>query len=160
MKTKVSFISGLLTIALALVMTTSVVFAEGEITDVYTTGTSFSSAGDFVVRTTNDVYHFQGNVYEVFKVYYDDPSKNFNIAVNLDGKCKSFIAYNREFTIFYDCTKQGFGARKIMFSNPDTQYRFDPVEYSEQTVLSDKRKIDKKTAINLIAGFLPEMLVS
>src|SRR6056297_488904 len=100
MKTKVSFITRMMTIAMALVMTTGLVFADGEITDVYTKGKTNTPAGDFVVRTTNDVFHFQGTVYEVYKVYYDDPAMNMKIAVNADGKCKSFIAYTTDYTLF------------------------------------------------------------
>ena len=157
MKTKVRFLSRMMTMAVALVMTTAVVFADGEITDVFATGTSNSAAGDFVVRTTSDVFHFQGVEYEVYKVYYDDPSMNMKIAVNADGKCKSFVAYASDYTLFYSCNKDGFGVRKIMFSNPEAHKRFDKLEYKQQTVLSKKRKIEKKDAIEIIAAFLPSM---
>ncbi|MDA3821216.1 MAG: hypothetical protein PF450_01200 [Bacteroidales bacterium] len=157
MKTKVSFITKMMTVAFALVMTTGVVLADGEITEVFTTGTSNSAAGDFVVRTTNDVFHFQGNVYEVFKVYYDDPSMNLQIAVNAEGKCKSFVAYAADYTLFYTCNRDGFGVRKVMFSNPEAHKRFDKLEYKQQTILSKQRKIEKKDAIELIAAFLPSM---
>lgn len=157
MKTKVSFISRMMTIAMALVMTTGLVFADGEITDVYTKGTTNTPAGDFVVRTTNDVFHFQGTVYEVYKVYYDNPAMNMKIAVNTDGKCKSFIAYTKDYTLFYDCNKHGFGVRKVMFTNPEAHERFDHIEYQHQTVLRKNRKIEKKDAVELIAAFLPGM---
>ncbi|MFC2080347.1 hypothetical protein ACFLRQ_02615 [Bacteroidota bacterium] len=157
MKTKVSFITRMMTMALVLVMTTGAVYADGEITDVFTTGTSNTAAGDFVVRSTADVFHFQGVEYEVYKVYYDDPSMNMNIAVNADGKCKSFVAYAADYTIFYNCNKDGFGVRKVMFSNPDAHKRFDKMEYKQQTVLRKKRKIEKKEAVEIIAAFLPGM---
>lgn len=160
MKTKVSFFTKMMTVAMALVMTTGMVFADGEITDVYTTGKTNTPAGDFVVRTTNDVFHFQGAEYEVYKVYYDDPSMNLKIAVNADGKCKSFIAYTNDYTLFYDCNKYGFGVRKVMFTNPDAQKRFDPAEYQHQSVLRKQRKIEKKDAVELIAAFLPGMQTS
>ena len=50
----------MMTIALAFVLTSTAAFADGETTDVYTSGTSNSAAGDFVVRTTDDVFHYQG----------------------------------------------------------------------------------------------------
>lgn len=157
MKTKVSFISRTLAVAMALVLT-SAAFADGETTDVYTSGSSNNvEAGDFTVRTTSDVFNFQGEVYEVFKVYYQDPARNMNIAVNTEGKCRSFIAYNKDFTLFYDCTKQGFGVRKVMFSNPSVQKNWDSEKFAEQSVLRKDRKIDKKEAIELIAAFLPDM---
>ncbi len=157
MKTKVSFITRFLTVAIALVMTSTIVLADGGTTDLYTSGTSNSEAGNFVVRTTNDVFHFQGKEYEVFKVFYDNPAMNMKIAVNADGKCKSFIAYTKDYTMFYDCTKNGFGVRKVMFSNPDAHKAFDHEKYQDQTVLRTKRRIEKKQAVELIACFLPGM---
>jgi hypothetical protein len=160
MKTKVNFITKMMTVTMALVMTTGMVFADGETTDVYATGKTNTPAGDFVVRTTNDVFHFQGAEYEVYKVYYDDPAMNLKIAVNAEGKCKSFIAYTTDYTIFYDCNKYGFGVRKVMFTNPDVQKRFDPREYQQQSVLRKQRKIEKQDAVELIAAFLPGMQTS
>lgn len=157
MKTKVSLISRLVMMAVALLMTTTIVLADGETTDMYTSGTSISEAGNFVVRTTNDIFHFQGQEYEVYKVYYDNPAMNLKIAVNAEGKCKSFIAYTKEYTMFYDCTKNGFGVRKVMFSNPDAHKAFNHEKFQEQTVLRSKRRIDKKQAVELIACFLPGM---
>ncbi len=157
MKTKVSLISRLMTMAIVLVMTTTVVLADGETTDMYTSGISNSEAGNFVVRTTNDIFHFQGQEYEVYKVYYDNPAMNLKIAVNTEGRCKSYIAYTSNFTMFYDCTKNGFGVRKVMFSNPTAHNVFDHEKYQDQTILSSKKRIEKKQAVELIACFLPEM---
>lgn len=157
MKTKVNFITRFLTVAIALVMTSTIVLADGGTTDLYTSGTSNSEAGNFVVRTTNDVFHFQGREYEVYKVFYDNPAMNLKIAVNTNGKCKSFIAYTKEYTMFYDCTKNGFGVRKVMFSNPEAHKTFDHEKYHDQTILSSKRRIEKKQAVELIACFLPGM---
>ncbi len=157
MKTKINLISRLMTIVVALVMTTTLVLADGGTTDMYTLGSANSEAGNFVVRTTNDIFHFQGQEYEVYKVYYDNPAMNFKIAVNTEGKCKSFIAYTSDYTMFYNCTKNGFGVRKVMFSNPDAHKAFNHEKYQAQTVLSSKRRIDMKQALELIACFLPGM---
>ena len=157
MKTKVSFITKMMTLAVALVMTTGSVLADGELSEVYTSGKTNSAAGDFVVRTTNDVFHYQGVEYQVYKVYYDNPDMNLKIAVNADGKCKSFIAYASDYILFYSCNKDGFGVRKVMFSNPEAHKRFDVDEYEQQTVIRKDRKIEKKEAIELIAAFLPSM---
>jgi hypothetical protein len=158
MKTKVSFISRMMALAVAMVMTSSVVFADGEITDVFTSGKSTNpKAGEFVVRATDDVFHYQGQEYEVYKVFYEDPAMNMKIAVNNDGKCKSFIAYTSEYIMFYDCTRQGFGVRKVMFNNPEVHKYFSHEEYQDQTVLSKNKRIEKKHAVDLIAAFLPGM---
>ncbi len=62
--------------------------------------------------------------------------------------------------MFYDCTRNGFGVRKVMFSNPQAHEAFDHEKFQDQTVLSSKRKIDKKQAVELIACFLPGMQTS
>ena len=154
---KVSLFSRLTTIVVALCVFTSFAFADGETTEVYLTGTSNSLAGDFVVQTTSDMFHYMGREYEVFRVYYDDPSMNMNIAVNNEGNCTSFVAYNGEFMFFYNCNKFGFGVRKVMFSNYWAKDEFDPQQFHDQTVLMKNRKVEKKQAVGLIAAYVPQM---
>ncbi|MCK4746439.1 MAG: hypothetical protein KAT15_05365, partial [Bacteroidales bacterium] len=100
---KVSLFKRVMTIVVALCLSATFVFADGETTEVFLTGTSNSLAGDYVVQTTNDMFHFQGREYEVFRVYYDDPDMNMKIAVNTEGRCTSFVAFNGEFMFFYNC---------------------------------------------------------
>jgi hypothetical protein len=154
---KVSLFSRLTTIVVALCVFTSFAFADGETTEVYLTGTSTSLAGDFVVQTTSDMFHYMGWEYEVFRVYYDDPSMNMNIAVNNEGNCTSFVAFNGEFMFFYNCNKYGFGVRKVMFSNPWAKDEFDPQQFHDQTVLMKNRKVEKKQAVGLIAAYVPQL---
>lgn len=157
MKTTVGLIYKLTALAVALFLFLPPVFADGETTEVYLTGTTNSSAGDFVVQTTNDMFHFQGEEYEVFRVYYDDPELNMKIAVNTEGKCESFVAYNGEFIFFYDCNKYGFGVRKVMFSNPWVKDGFDARQFHDQSVLMKQRRVEKKEAVGLIAAYVPIM---
>ena len=154
---KVSLFKRVMTIVVALCISATFVFADGETTEVFLTGTSNSSAGDFVVQTTNDMFHFQGNEYEVFRVYYDDPDMNMKIAVNTEGKCTSFVAFNGEFMFFYNCNKHGFGVRKVMFSNPWAKDEFDPQQFHDQSVLMKQRKVEKKQAVSLIAAYVPQL---
>lgn len=154
---KVSLFKRMTTIVVALCLSTTFAFADGETTEVFLTGTSNSQAGDFVVQTTNDMFHYQGREYEVFRVYYDDPEMNMKIAVNTDGKCTSFVAYNGEFMFFYNCNKHGFGVRKVMFSNPWAKDAFDAREFRDQTVLMKEKKVDKKKAVGLIAAYVPQL---
>lgn len=154
---KVSLFWRLATIVVALCVTTSFALADGDITEVYLTGTSTSLAGDFVVQTTSDLFHFQGREYEVFRVYYDDPAMNMNIAVNNEGQCTSFVAFNGEFMFFYNCNKHGFGVRKVLFSNPWAKDVFDPQQYHDQTVLMKDKKVEKKQAVGLIAAYVPQL---
>jgi hypothetical protein len=157
MKTKVGYFHRLTAIAVALFVLTSLAFADGETTEVFLAGTSNSSAGDFVVQTTNDMFHFQGQEYEVFRVYYDNPEMNMKIAVNIEGKCRSFVAYNGEFIFFYNCNKHGFGVRKVMFSNPWVKDGFDAQQFHDQSVLMKERKVEKKEAVSLIAAYVPQL---
>ena len=143
----------------SLFLSTSLLFADGTDTEVYLTGSTNSSAGDYVVQTTDDLFHFQGKVYEVYKVSYDDPAMNMRIAVNTEGKCTSFVAYNGQFSFFYACNKYGFGVRKVMFNNPWVQDQFSHLEYHDQTILRCERSIEKKLAIGTIATYVPLLYV-
>ena len=154
---KVSLIRRLTALVVALFVFSIFAFADGEISEVYLTGTSTSSAGDFVVQTTSDMFHFMGREYEVFRVYYDDPSMNMNIAVNNEGQCTSFVAFNGEFMFFYNCNRYGFGVRKVLFSNPWAKDVFDPQQFHDQTVLMKKKKVEKKQAVGLIAAYVPQL---
>ena len=157
MKSKMSFIKRLAVSAVALLFVSTAVFADGEINEVYLTGATNTAAGDYVVTGTDDVYHFQGQEFTVFNVYYDDPSHNMKIAVNLDGECDSFIAYTGGYWFMYNCTKEGFGVRKAMFNSPAVRDGFDSNEYHDQTVLVKTRKIEQDQAVGLIAAYLPKL---
>ena len=154
---KVSLFRRLMTLVIGMFVFTAFAFADGETTEVFLTGSSNSAAGDFVVQSTSDMFHFQGREYEVFRVYYDDPEMNMKIAVNTDGKCRSFVAFNGEFMFFYDCNKHGFGVRKVMFSNPWTKDDFDARQFHDQSVLMKERKVEKKQAVGLIAAYVPQL---
>ena len=158
MKTKIGIINRLTAMAVGLFVFAMFAFADGETAEVFLTGSSNSSAGDFVVQTTNDNFHYQGKVYEVFRVYYDDPDMNMKIAVNTtDGKCRSFVAYNGEFMFFYQCNKHGFGVRKVMFANPWVKDDFDAQQFHDQSVLMKEKKVEKKEAVGLIAAYVPQL---
>ena len=154
---KVSLFKRVTTIVVALCISTTFAFADGETTEVFLSGSSNSAAGDYVVQTTSDMFHYQGREYEVYRVYYDDPDMNMKIAVNIDGKCTSFVAYNGEFMFFYNCNKHGFGVRKVMFSNPWAKDAFDAKQFYGQSVLMKERKVEKKQAVALIASYVPQL---
>ena len=156
---KVSLFRRSTTTFVALCFASSLLLAEGEANEVYLTGNTNTTAGDYVVQTTNDVFHYQGRAYEVLSVYYEDPEMNMKIAVNTEGKCTSFVAYNGEFMFFYNCNKNGFGVRKVMFSNPWAKDAFDAQRYHDQSVLLKEKKIEKKQAVGLIASYLPQLKV-
>lgn len=154
---KVGFLNRVMAIVAILSVSASLAFADGETSEVYCTGTSHSAAGEYVVQTTNDLFQYQGRDYEVFRVYYDDPEMNMKIAVNTDGKCTSFIAFNEDFMLFYNCNKNGFGVRKVLFSNPWAKEQFNAQQFHDQTVLMKKKSVDKKQAVTLIASYVPQL---
>jgi hypothetical protein len=157
MKSKVNFFKRLAVSAVALLFVSASMFADGEINEVYLTGATNTAAGDYVVTGTDDVYHFQGQEYTVYNVYYDDPSHNMKIAVNTNGDCESFIAYTGGYWFMYNCTREGFGVRKAMFNSPAVRDGFDSGEFHDQTVLVKTKKIEQDQAVGLIAAYLPRL---
>ncbi len=157
MKTTVRFITKTTAVAVMLMITSLSLLAEAEMEPVFAEGTTVSPAGDYVVNTTDEVYYFQGKEYEVYDVTYEDSFMDMKIAVNLAPDCKSYIAYTDNFTVFYSCDENGFGVRKILFSNNKTREGFDTAKYNDQVVLKKRQILSKKKAIELIASNLPSM---
>ena len=157
MKSKTNFLKRLAVGAVALLFVSSAMFADGETNEVYLTGPTNTAAGDYVVTGTDDVYHYQGQEFAVYNVYYDDPSHNMKIAVSTDGECESFIASTGGYWFMYNCTKDGFGVRKSMFTSPAVRDGFDSKEYQSQSVLVKTRKIEQDQAVGLIAAYLPKL---
>jgi hypothetical protein len=156
MKTKTSLLKRIATISLSLLFVSTVLFAEGA-NEVFLSGSSNTAAGDFVVAGTDDVYHYQGDEYKVYNVYYDNPQHNMKIAVLEGEDCKTFLAYTNNYWFRYNCTKDGFGVRKAMFNSPTVRDEFNAREYRDQTILVKKRKIEKDQAVGLIAAYLPKL---
>lgn len=144
-----------MTVAASLLVATIMLYADGGTTEVYLSGTTNTPAGDYVVQSTDALYYFQGKEYDVYRVDYDDPSLNMKIAVNNEGNCTSFVAYNGQFSFFYNCNKYGFGVRKVMFSNPWVKDQFSPDEYYSQSILKCQKKIEKIEAIRIVASYVP-----
>lgn len=157
MKSKVNYLKKFAAAAVALLFVASALFADGETTEVYLTGATNTDAGDYVVAGTDDVYHFQGQEFTVYNVYYDDPSHNMKIAVSKADECSSFIAYTNGYWFMYNCTRDGFGVRKAMFNSAAVRDGFDSREYHDQSVLVKTRKIEQEQAVGLIASYLPKL---
>jgi len=157
MKSKLNFLKKFAAAAVAFLFVTSALFADGETSEVYLSGSTNTAAGDFVVTGTDAVYHFQGQEFAVYNVYYDNPSHNMKIAVATNGTCKAFIAYTDGFWFMYNCTREGFGVRKAMFNSPAIRDGFNAREYSNQSVLVKTRKIEQEQAVGLIAAYLPKL---
>lgn len=157
MKTKTRVLKRIAAVTLSLMFVSTAVFADGEANEVYLSGTSNTGAGDFVVTGTDDVYHFQGEEFKVYNVYYDNPNHNMKIAVLDDEKCRTYIAYTDNYWFRYNCTKHGFGVRKVFFNSPAVRDGFDSREFHDQSVLVRSRKIEKDQAVGLIAAYLPKL---
>jgi hypothetical protein len=157
MKTKANFLKRIAAVTLSLMFVSTALFADGEANEVFLSGSTNTAAGDYVVTGTDDVYHFQGEEYEVFNVYYDNPLHNMKIAVIEGDDCKSFIAYTDGYWFKYNCTKEGFGVRKSMFNSASIRDEFNHVEYRDQSVLVKTKKIEKDQAIGMIAAYLPKL---
>jgi hypothetical protein len=157
MKTRTNFLRRIAAFTLSMMFVSTALFAEGEASEVYLSGSSNTAAGDYVVTGTDDVYHFQGQEYNVYNVYYDNPKHNMKIAVLEGENCRSYIAFTDNYWFQYNCTKEGFGVRKAMFTSPAIRDGFDAEQYQDQTVLVKQRKIEKDVAVGLIAAYLPKL---
>jgi hypothetical protein len=157
MKSTTNYLKRVATFVVAILFVSTAVFADGEATEVYLSGSTNTAAGDYVVTGTDDVYHFQGQEFLVYNVYYDNPSHNMKIAVLDEGDCKSYIAYTDGYWFMYNCTKEGFGVRKAMFNSAVIRDGFDARQYSNQTVLVKKKSIERDQAVGLIAAYLPKL---
>ena len=157
MKRTVKYLKRSAAVALALFFVSTAVFADGEISEVYLTGTTDTDAGSYVVAATDDIYHYQGAEYKVYNVYYDNPRNNMKIAVLNEGACKSYIAFTGDYWFQYNCTREGFGVRKARFTSPASRDMFDSNEYHDQSILVKQRKIEKDQAVGLIAAYLPRL---
>ena len=97
MKTTLNYLKRFTAVTLALLFVSVAVFADGETTEVYLSGTTNTAAGDFVVTGTDAVYHFQGQEYNVYNVYYDDPSVNHISLMPTDtGLCTTALEMDLE----------------------------------------------------------------
>ncbi len=157
MKTRTHFLKRFTAVVLSVMFVSTALFAEVETSEVYLKGSSTTAAGDYVVTSTDDVYQFQGQEYKGYNVYYDNPSHNMKIAVLEEGDCKSYIAFTDSYWFRYNCTKDGFGIRKAMFSSVAARDAFNADQFQEQTVLVKTRKIDKDVALGLIAAYMPKL---
>jgi len=157
MKSIVNYLKKFSALTIAILFVSSAVFADGGTSEVYLTGATNTAAGDYVVTGTDDVYHYQGQEFLVYNVYYDNPAHNMKIAVLDEGNCKSYIAYTDGYWFMYNCTKEGFGVRKAMFNSAMVRDEFDARQYSHQAVLVKTRNIEKDQAVGLIAAYLPKL---
>lgn len=157
MKAIINNLKRIAAVTLSLMFVSTLLFADGEASEVYLSGTTNTAAGDFVVTGTDDVYFYQGDEYKVYNVYYDNPQHNMKIAVINESNCKSFIAYTDSYWFRYNCTRDGFGVRKAMFRSPSIRDSFDANEYHDQSILVKSRKIEKDQAVGLIAAYLPKL---
>ena len=132
-------------------------FAEDKDKNIYTQGISTEAAGDFIVEITDESFFFQDNAYEVYSVSYDNAELNTKIAVNIFSDSYTYIVIGEDYKLFYENSEEGFGVRRVKFANLDANERFDAMEFSEQSILSETRQRFKKKTIDLIISNLPDL---
>jgi len=157
MKTTIRNFSKALAVSLSMLLISSIALADGLFNEVYSTGTTSTAAGSYVVQATDNVYLYQGDVYKVYNVYYDNPQYNMKIAVKDVNKCKTYLAYTDNYWFKYKCSKDGFGVRKVMFDSPSSRDQFDPLAYSKQVILQKEKLSSKIEAVDLMASFVPKL---
>jgi hypothetical protein len=140
---------------LAVAITSTFAYSDGP--GIVAAGSSTNNAGLYWILETNETFHFQGEEYRVYKVKYDNSEMDVRIAVNQELDCNRYIAYTKDYTIFYDCSKEGFGVKRVMFAKRDSHLSFNPNVYLDQAVLTKKRRIQEDVALSLIAATLPAM---
>ncbi len=157
MTTKAKVLKRIAALTLSLMLVSATAFADGGANEVFLSGSTNTAAGDYVVTGSDEVYHFQGEEFKVYNVYYDNPVHNMKIAVLENSECNTFLAYDGQFWFRYSCTNDGFGVRKAMFSSADVRDSFDAYEFRDQSILVKTRKIEKDQAVGLIAAYLPKL---
>ncbi len=135
-------------------------YADGSDAEVYLKGATETPAGDYMVLGTEEVYYYNGNAYDVYLVQYENIIEDLKIAVHTGDDCNSYIATNGQFTFFYSCDENGFGIRRVMFSNPQVPRSFSPEQFHCQTVLCKKRKVNRPVAVETVVCFIPQLYKS
>ncbi|MFA5327040.1 MAG: hypothetical protein WC384_04550 [Prolixibacteraceae bacterium] len=95
---------------------------------------------------------------------YDKGESPIVISLQQTKKSKTYLVRTSHFEVAYVSSDKGFGARPVKMSErtmPDelTNQVINPDELSRQRIISD-HNVDEKEALDLIAGYLPDLLNS
>ncbi|MGM0475290.1 MAG: hypothetical protein ACQERV_14190 [Bacteroidota bacterium] len=146
-------------ITLFFAATLSLAAGSGGGGEVFLSGSTNTSSGEFVVTSTDKVYHYMGDTYEVYTVEYDNQQSVLHVAVKNGSDCDSFIMYNDHYWFLYECTRDGFGLRRVMFASKKAKDNFelDGHEFHKQSIMVGDTQIEKEEAVRLIAVHFPKL---
>ena len=99
---------------------------------------------------------------QAWKLSYDEEMSPIVIELYGSKKGKTFIVRTDHFEVAYVSSSKGFGARKVKVSEskiPDslTSQVVNAEELARQQVISAE-EIDERTAVELIAAYLPDLV--
>jgi len=128
--------------------------------------TTFSSdalAANYVITPVAQ-QDLESGVEQAWKLSYDENKSPVVIEQVNSKKGKTFIVRTDHFEVAYVSTPKGFGARKVKISEskvPDslTSQVISESELAKQKILSAD-EVDEKTAVELIAAYLPDLVNS
>ena len=107
---------------------------------------------------------FSSGIEQAWKLSYDENKAPIVIELFNSKKGKTFIVRTDYFEVAYVSSPKGFGARKVKISEskvPDslTSQVIRAEELARQRILSTE-EVDEKTAVELIAAYLPDLVNS
>jgi hypothetical protein len=106
----------------------------------------------------------ESGVEQAWKLSYDESRAPVVVELYSSKKGKTFVVRTDHFEVAYVSSPKGFGARKVKITEskvPDslTSQVVDAEELAKQRILSTE-EVDEKTAVELIAAYLPDLVNS
>lgn len=120
-------------------------------------------AANYVI-TPVDRQDLESGVEQAWKLTYDEEKTPVVIELVPSKKGKTFIVRTDHFEVAYVSSSKGFGARKVKISEskiPDslTNQVVNAEELARQRIISAE-EVNEKTAVELIAAYLPDLVNS
>ncbi len=108
-----------------------------------------------------DVQNVDSKVDKAWVLAYDAESP-IVITMHQGKRCKTYVVKADHFEVAYTCTKKGFGARNVSFSESTVPYQLtssviNSEELAKQRIISPN-KMDDEKALGLIAAYLPDLV--
>jgi len=120
-------------------------------------------AGNYVITPVAQ-QELASGVHQAWNLSYDQTKAPIMIELLPSKKGKIFIVRTDHFEVAYVSSSKGFGARRVKMSEskvPEslTSQVVSEAELSKQRILSAE-EVDDKTAVELIAAYLPDLVNS
>lgn len=116
---------------------------------------------DYTIKQMKHAELFRG-VDAAWTLNYDNQECPILITYKKNKNCKTYIVRGDHFEVVYECSKTGFGARKVKKSESQfprllTSAVLNSEEMAKQRILTPNR-VDDEQALALIAAFLPNLV--